>query len=295
MPQQHYPQEAEAKQAAKQAGLTEEQFEVVSGPKGFTYRKRKLYKKVDNAKLHVGKDPEAKVEPIHTEVPGHPHIFRENATDRFRYSDETEAFSQESFETIETAEAALARYVSWLNNGEGTWTGRLDSSHPHYSNLPKEDLPIKLEKRMCPNCEESVDTYISGETLRYIEHPFGSEDGSVCNMSEEIVVNVPITGAPHSEFKTHELAQIENGVTEPSNGQTPHLHKSLIPNPSKTVWIVADEMIIENPSVTRKQVIERCLKMNIAFFTARTQYQQWKKAREESIDHAAHAPHIKID
>ncbi len=52
-------------------------------------------------------------------------------------------------------------------------------------------------------------------------------------------------------------------------------HKSDIPRPTKTVWHIADEMVAANPQVRRKEVIEECVRRGIAFYTARTQYQQW--------------------
>lgn len=52
-------------------------------------------------------------------------------------------------------------------------------------------------------------------------------------------------------------------------------HKSDIERPTKTVWHTADEMVAANPQVRRKDVIAECVKRGIAFYTARTQYQQW--------------------
>lgn len=52
-------------------------------------------------------------------------------------------------------------------------------------------------------------------------------------------------------------------------------HKSDIERPTKTVWHIADEMSAANPQVRRKDVIAECVRRGIAFYTARTQYQQW--------------------
>ena len=52
-------------------------------------------------------------------------------------------------------------------------------------------------------------------------------------------------------------------------------HKSDIERPTKTVWHIADEMFAANPQVRRKDVIAECVRRGIAFYTARTQYQQW--------------------
>ena len=50
---------------------------------------------------------------------------------------------------------------------------------------------------------------------------------------------------------------------------------STIERPTKTVWHIADEMVAANPQVRRKDVIAECVRRGIAFYTARTQYQQW--------------------
>lgn len=52
-------------------------------------------------------------------------------------------------------------------------------------------------------------------------------------------------------------------------------HKSDIARPTKAVWHIADEMFAANPQVRRKDVIAECVRRGIAFYTARTQYQQW--------------------
>lgn len=53
------------------------------------------------------------------------------------------------------------------------------------------------------------------------------------------------------------------------------INHSTIERPTKTVWHIADEMFAANPQVRRKDVIAECVNRGIAFYTARTQYQQW--------------------
>lgn len=65
------------------------------------------------------------------------------------------------------------------------------------------------------------------------------------------------------------------------------LHRSEIESPTKYVWEVADEMLEENPKVTRKEVIAECERRGVAHWTARTQYQAWLTARRESERNAA--------
>jgi hypothetical protein len=42
-------------------------------------------------------------------------------------------------------------------------------------------------------------------------------------------------------------------------------------HPTKAVWAIADEMKAANPAVTRKQVVDECVRRGIALYTARTQ------------------------
>jgi hypothetical protein len=239
MQKQYFPREDEARIAAIQTGLQDHQFEVISSPRGFTFRKRKEYKKVENAKLHVNHVPQTPPQPVVEEV-----------------------------------------------------------------------VNLTTEKRLCPECKRSVNTFISADDLRYIEHKIEPSGTELCNMSEEIVVSVQTTGLPHTEFKPHELAQIQNGAidsvadelyrkTHNQRGEKiptelPKLNKSIVAGPTKLVWEIADQMLAEDPNSSRKDIINRCLAAGIAFATARTQYQCWKKVRKESAEHAAQAPTIKV-
>lgn len=54
-------------------------------------------------------------------------------------------------------------------------------------------------------------------------------------------------------------------------------HESTIVRPCKQVWHIADSM----PTATRKEVIQACEDAGIAFYTARTQYQQWSACQKE--------------
>lgn len=58
-------------------------------------------------------------------------------------------------------------------------------------------------------------------------------------------------------------------------------NKSTTERPCKRVWIIADDMLAANPEVKRKDVISACIAAGVAFYTARTQYQQWLGVRKE--------------
>ena len=60
--------------------------------------------------------------------------------------------------------------------------------------------------------------------------------------------------------------------TKPTHIQgLPYVQESSIIRPCKQVWHIADSM----PGATRKEVLKACIEGGIAFYTARTQYQQW--------------------
>jgi hypothetical protein len=58
--------------------------------------------------------------------------------------------------------------------------------------------------------------------------------------------------------------------------------KSTVEGPTKLVWAIADEMFAANPDTKRKDVIAAAQARGIAYYTARTQYQQWLTATKAS-------------
>lgn len=58
---------------------------------------------------------------------------------------------------------------------------------------------------------------------------------------------------------------------------------STIERPCKKVWDIAENM----PGAKRKDVLEACVQAGIAYYTARTQYQQWLSIRKEMAAEAA--------
>lgn len=64
----------------------------------------------------------------------------------------------------------------------------------------------------------------------------------------------------------------EDIIVGPAAEEAPKLNKSTADRPCTLVWNIADAM----PGAKRKEVIEACVKAGVAYYTARTQYQQWK-------------------
>lgn len=58
------------------------------------------------------------------------------------------------------------------------------------------------------------------------------------------------------------------------------LKKSTVQSPVKLVKFIADQMMNENPATTRKEILAKCIEAGIAMYTARTQYQIWKKSKQ---------------
>lgn len=59
------------------------------------------------------------------------------------------------------------------------------------------------------------------------------------------------------------------------------VNESTAERPCKLVWHIADEMTAANPAVRRKDVLAACVARGVAFYTARTQYQQWLGIQKE--------------
>lgn len=114
--------------------------------------------------------------------------------------------------------------------------------------------------------------------------------------STETQVTLPTETLPQDEIidlaaqqkladKVANNAILENPETVV--GTNAILHQSTINRPCKQVFWVADEMKAANPKVTRSEVINECVKRGIAYYTARTQYQQWFAVQREMAEREA--------
>lgn len=75
------------------------------------------------------------------------------------------------------------------------------------------------------------------------------------------------------------------------------IHISSVAKPTKFVWHVADEMVAAaiaagKPAPSRKEVQDECIRRGVASGTARTQYQAWKKASDETRKNATKAAEL---
>jgi hypothetical protein len=108
----------------------------------------------------------------------------------------------------------------------------------------------------------------------------------------------PVTEKPEPELSEEEITAAKKQAEEIANAEQASLHD--MPNgkiwrkfsvgvvkPTKMVHIIADQMNMDaeaagKPAPSRKEVQDYCVSIGIASGTARTQYQAWKKANDET-------------
>jgi DNA-directed RNA polymerase subunit RPC12/RpoP len=122
------------------------------------------------------------------------------------------------------------------------------------------EQPVVGEFVNCPHCDIHLSNGygvhgddVNGETIKHEEFEYvclgcGEEFGPAIKKARKVVVT----------------------------------NHSTVERPTKLVWHIADEMFEANPEVRRKDVIAECVNRGIAFYTARTQYQQWLTATRNS-------------
>lgn len=123
--------------------------------------------------------------------------------------------------------------------------------------------------------------------------PLGSDTCIPCReeFKQKVAASLPPEQTVVKSKTTGTGVQVPGTLVKTQRKKVERTHKSTVESPTKLVWHIADEMIEKNPHVGRKTVITECVNRGIAFFTARTQYQQWLTARRESMANAEAANH----
>jgi hypothetical protein len=108
-------------------------------------------------------------------------------------------------------------------------------------------------------------------------------EGSIKNKSEvEFELVIPVAASPAALAGGKKPAK-----QTPKKVNVPILHKSEIDHPCKRVWGIASDMKDANPTVKRGAVLAECVAQGIAYYTARTQYQQWLGIQKEMAEREA--------
>lgn len=112
---------------------------------------------------------------------------------------------------------------------------------------------------------------------------FDGEGSDVGVINEDVIHGCHSCGWEVDDRKNRQSQPVKAPKT--SNG--PILHKSEIDHPCKRVWGIASDMKAANPNVKRGAVLAACVAQGIAYYTARTQYQQWLGIQKEMAQREA--------
>ena len=110
--------------------------------------------------------------------------------------------------------------------------------------------------------------------------------GGTCRTQTEYddLVSPPMDAVTFEEIQeTGDLEdRLEAALAVADQSTKPQVsHESSIERPCKQVWFIADELKISRPDAKRAEILAECVKRGIAYFTARTQYQQWLTIQKE--------------
>lgn len=133
-----------------------------------------------------------------------------------------------------------------------------------------------------------TDIAMAGKTVWVIineDYAVGAYSGRTEARAAKVAENLSGKILKASEVTFEVVAQADEFLSVTEAEHAAHRgevsNKSTTERPCKRVWIIADDMLAANPEVKRKDVIAACIAAGVAFYTARTQYQQWLGVRKE--------------
>lgn len=305
-----YRTKATAARAAKASGLVEGQFEVYTVREKFAGKMEEMYKwrpteahAAVKEQMPKGQKPTAPATPKEK-------THRVNKKDRTKGDDRMDTLTQsEDLESVRHKE--MARTVDEGNFAAAKEMDDLEG-HATEDDVARAAGVVAGEEALA---EKPASDYF--EKLDTAEHVKGATESLIPKIvvddyqtrkPEPQPVAPPATPMSVEDVVKKVSEEIKSGTlvssrTTPAGGTPAKLqapprppkaasersHKSSVDSPTKLVWYIADEMTTKDPSVPRKKVIEECQRRGIAFYTARTQYQQWLTAKRESDRNAAEA------
>ncbi len=96
------------------------------------------------------------------------------------------------------------------------------------------------------------------------------------------VADITVEVAPVTEEDEEFGPAIPGKATPKAKGtRAPVVNTSTAERPCKLVWQIADDVNAAIPGAKRSVVLAECVRQGVAFYTARTQYQQWLGVQKE--------------
>lgn len=158
--------------------------------------------------------------------------------------------------------------ITEVGAGEWIWEAVEVAAAPATQEEPQAEEPVIGEFTHCPHCGVHLDNgYQTDDNLRADGLKGCMDFEYVCLACNEEFGPALVNGKEAKAKSTPVRAVNETSTVE---------------KPTKRVWDIADEMVAKDPDVRRKDVIAECQARGVAFYTARTQYQLWFKARKDS-------------
>jgi hypothetical protein len=116
--------------------------------------------------------------------------------------------------------------------------------------------------------------------------------GQTANRAEARLLAKDLGGTVRTEAEYTALAAAAAPVAAPApeapvaatkakGTRAPVVNTSTAERPCKLVWQIADDVNAATPGAKRSVVLAECVRQGVAFYTARTQYQQWLGVQKE--------------
>lgn len=168
--------------------------------------------------------------------------------------------------------------LTYLQNEAGQWYYEVPAEEPTF-----EEGPVRKEMTFTDSGDPiSVEDKDLMDRCGHINCPHcGINLGNGFGEHGQVVGDTPVA---HEKFQFSclgcgeefgpEIKAAPVKTRDSGKGGTVPVNQSTVKSPCRTVWDICEQM----KGSRRKDVLEACVKAGVAFYTARTQYQQWLTA-----------------
>jgi len=150
--------------------------------------------------------------------------------------------------------------------------------HPRpYAYLPEDDEGIVATiKGMAVNPDQTqFDNFMADTGIQISEIRGMGEETALAHFLKIVKEDRAGWDVDFGGKRAERVKKIAGGEVVSNDSRT---HKSTVEKPTKLVWDIAESM----PGAKRKEVLAAAEARGVAFYTARTQYQQWLTAKKAS-------------